>query len=63
VEQDLIICRALCDLFTNKRLQGKIAFWQQKGARAGVGHVHRIAVSGGRRSAMDYLRSDIYRRQ
>jgi hypothetical protein len=26
VEQDLIICRALCDLFTSKQLQGKIAF-------------------------------------
>ncbi len=26
VEQDLIICRALCDLFSSERLQGKIAF-------------------------------------
>lgn len=26
VEQDLIICRALCDLFNSKELQGKIAF-------------------------------------
>ena len=26
VEQDLIICRALCDLFNNKELAGKIAF-------------------------------------
>jgi predicted nucleotidyltransferase component of viral defense system len=26
VEQDLIICRALCDLFSSKPLQGKIAF-------------------------------------
>jgi predicted nucleotidyltransferase component of viral defense system len=26
VEQDLIMCRALCDLFTSKQLQGKIAF-------------------------------------
>lgn len=26
VEQDLIICRALCDLFSNERLRGKIAF-------------------------------------
>jgi predicted nucleotidyltransferase component of viral defense system len=26
VEQDLIICRALCDLFSSKQLQGKIAF-------------------------------------
>ncbi|HTU92345.1 MAG TPA: nucleotidyl transferase AbiEii/AbiGii toxin family protein [Gemmataceae bacterium] len=26
VEQDLIICRALCDLFNSKPLQGKIAF-------------------------------------
>ena len=26
MEQDLIICRALCDLFTSKALQGKIAF-------------------------------------
>jgi predicted nucleotidyltransferase component of viral defense system len=26
VEQDLIICRALCDLFTNEQLAGKIAF-------------------------------------
>jgi predicted nucleotidyltransferase component of viral defense system len=26
VEQDLIICRALCDLFTSQQLQGKIAF-------------------------------------
>lgn len=26
VEQDLIISRALCDLFSNKQLQGKIAF-------------------------------------
>jgi Nucleotidyl transferase AbiEii toxin, Type IV TA system len=25
VEQDLIICRALCDLFSNEKLQGKIA--------------------------------------
>jgi len=26
VEQDLIICRALCDIFSSERLQGKIAF-------------------------------------
>jgi predicted nucleotidyltransferase component of viral defense system len=26
VEQDLIISRALCDLFSSKQLQGKIAF-------------------------------------
>lgn len=26
VEQDLIICRALCDLFNHPRLQGKVAF-------------------------------------
>ena len=26
VEQDLIICRALCDLFSSKALHGKIAF-------------------------------------
>ena len=26
VEQDLIICRALCDLFTARKLKGKIAF-------------------------------------
>ena len=26
VEQDLIICRALCDLFSSEPLQGKIAF-------------------------------------
>lgn len=26
VEQDLIICRALCDLFTSEQLRGKIAF-------------------------------------
>ena len=26
VEQDLIICRALCDLFNAPALQGKIAF-------------------------------------
>ena len=26
VEQDLIICRALCDLFSNEQLKGKIAF-------------------------------------
>lgn len=26
VEQDLIICRAMCDLFNSPRLQGKIAF-------------------------------------
>lgn len=26
VEQDLIICRALCDLFGHPKLQGKIAF-------------------------------------
>jgi predicted nucleotidyltransferase component of viral defense system len=26
VEQDLMICRAMCDLFNNPRLQGKIAF-------------------------------------
>ena len=26
VEQDLIICRALCDLFSSEQLQGKIAF-------------------------------------
>ena len=26
VEQDLIICRALCDLFNSEQLQGKIAF-------------------------------------
>ncbi|QVL33826.1 nucleotidyl transferase AbiEii/AbiGii toxin family protein [Telmatocola sphagniphila] len=26
VEQDLIICRALCDLFNSEKLQGKIAF-------------------------------------
>ena len=26
VEQDLIICRALCDLFNNEKLKGKIAF-------------------------------------
>lgn len=26
VEQDLIICRALCDLFSSRQLQGKIAF-------------------------------------
>ena len=26
VEQDLIICRALCDLFNSPQLQGKIAF-------------------------------------
>ena len=26
VEQDLIICRALCDLFNNEQLKGKIAF-------------------------------------
>lgn len=26
IEQDLIICRALCDLFNTPRLQGKIAF-------------------------------------
>jgi hypothetical protein len=26
VEQDLIICRALCDLFSSEALQGKIAF-------------------------------------
>jgi hypothetical protein len=27
VEQDLIICRALCDLFNAPALAGKIAFW------------------------------------
>lgn len=26
VEQDLIICRALCDLFASEQLRGKIAF-------------------------------------
>jgi predicted nucleotidyltransferase component of viral defense system len=26
VEQDLLICRALCDLFSNEQLQGRIAF-------------------------------------
>jgi hypothetical protein len=26
VEQDLIICRALCDLFSSSKLSGKIAF-------------------------------------
>lgn len=26
VEQDLIICRALCDLFGSEQLRGKIAF-------------------------------------
>lgn len=26
VEQDLIICRALCDLFSSEQLHGKIAF-------------------------------------
>lgn len=26
VEQDLILCRALCDLFDHPKLQGKIAF-------------------------------------
>jgi predicted nucleotidyltransferase component of viral defense system len=26
VEQDLIICRALCDLFNSRELEGKIAF-------------------------------------
>lgn len=26
IEQDLIICRALCDLFNNEQLRGRIAF-------------------------------------
>jgi predicted nucleotidyltransferase component of viral defense system len=38
VEQDLIICRALCDLFTSNRLQGKIAF------RGGTA-IHKLLLS------------------
>jgi len=38
VEQDQIICRALCDLFTSNRLQGKIAF------RGGTA-IHKLLLS------------------
>jgi hypothetical protein len=38
VEQDLIICRALCDLFSSEALQGKIAFRGGQGGHDGVCH-------------------------
>ncbi len=46
VEQDLIICRALCDLFSCERLQGRIAF------RGGTA-IHKLLFAKPRRYSED----------